>query len=124
MGSNLEEGMDVCKCIVPSRHEGTLNSRRAASPHVSHTKAIDDGHRNFEPWSNDEDDTRAGTTPSKLQHHDNVKTLNHMKEGTYISMHRGCSLSSTDLTCATQRDLEAPGLELLTHRPRFRSHSH
>ncbi|GFU75108.1 uncharacterized protein TNCV_3172871 [Trichonephila clavipes] len=24
--------MDVCKCIVPSRHEGTLNSRRAASP--------------------------------------------------------------------------------------------
>ncbi|GFX38253.1 uncharacterized protein TNCV_3838491 [Trichonephila clavipes] len=23
--------MDVCKCIVPSRHEGTLNSRRAAS---------------------------------------------------------------------------------------------
>ncbi|GFU98853.1 hypothetical protein TNCV_3381001 [Trichonephila clavipes] len=27
------EGMDVCKCIVPLRHEGTLNSRRAASPH-------------------------------------------------------------------------------------------
>ncbi|GFX10267.1 uncharacterized protein TNCV_1866641 [Trichonephila clavipes] len=26
--------MDVCKCIVPSRHEGTLNSRRAASPLV------------------------------------------------------------------------------------------
>ncbi|GFW62298.1 uncharacterized protein TNCV_913101 [Trichonephila clavipes] len=24
--------MDLCKCIVPSRHEGTLNSRRAASP--------------------------------------------------------------------------------------------
>ncbi|GFY30038.1 uncharacterized protein TNCV_4073511 [Trichonephila clavipes] len=23
--------MDVCKCIVPSRHGGTLNSRRAAS---------------------------------------------------------------------------------------------
>ncbi|GFW21999.1 hypothetical protein TNCV_4822811 [Trichonephila clavipes] len=24
--------MDVSKCIVPSRHGGTLNSRRAASP--------------------------------------------------------------------------------------------
>ncbi|GFU85104.1 uncharacterized protein TNCV_1553671 [Trichonephila clavipes] len=27
--------MDVCKCIVPSRHEGTLKSRRIASPLVS-----------------------------------------------------------------------------------------
>ncbi|GFU79514.1 uncharacterized protein TNCV_2915741 [Trichonephila clavipes] len=26
--------MDVCKCIVPARHGGTLNSRRAASPFV------------------------------------------------------------------------------------------
>ncbi|GFV56396.1 uncharacterized protein TNCV_855491 [Trichonephila clavipes] len=26
--------MDVCKCIVPSRQGGTLNSRRAASPLV------------------------------------------------------------------------------------------
>ncbi|GFX08943.1 uncharacterized protein TNCV_2966541 [Trichonephila clavipes] len=26
--------MDVCKCLVPSRHGGTLNSRRAASPLV------------------------------------------------------------------------------------------
>ncbi|GFX60192.1 uncharacterized protein TNCV_4533521 [Trichonephila clavipes] len=26
--------MDVCKCIVPSRHGGTLNSRRAACPLV------------------------------------------------------------------------------------------
>ncbi|GFX30548.1 uncharacterized protein TNCV_3461991 [Trichonephila clavipes] len=24
--------MDVCKCIVPVRHGGTLNSRQAASP--------------------------------------------------------------------------------------------
>ncbi|GFW08536.1 hypothetical protein TNCV_2775581 [Trichonephila clavipes] len=31
MGLNPGEGMDVCKCIVPSRHEGTINSRRAAS---------------------------------------------------------------------------------------------
>ncbi|GFX41471.1 hypothetical protein TNCV_3490111 [Trichonephila clavipes] len=27
--------MNVCKCIVPSRHGGSLNSRRAASPLVS-----------------------------------------------------------------------------------------
>ncbi|GFY03115.1 uncharacterized protein TNCV_981201 [Trichonephila clavipes] len=26
--------MDVCKCIVPLRHGGTLNSRRAPSPLV------------------------------------------------------------------------------------------
>ncbi|GFS53332.1 cullin-4A [Trichonephila clavipes] len=26
--------MDVCKCILPSRHGGTLNSRRATSPLV------------------------------------------------------------------------------------------
>ncbi|GFW99671.1 cullin-4A [Trichonephila clavipes] len=31
LGSNPGEDMDVCKCIVPSRHGGTLNSRRAAS---------------------------------------------------------------------------------------------
>ncbi|GFY13064.1 uncharacterized protein TNCV_666261 [Trichonephila clavipes] len=27
--------MDVCKCIVPFRHGGILNSRQAASPLVS-----------------------------------------------------------------------------------------
>ncbi|GFU89993.1 uncharacterized protein TNCV_2438801 [Trichonephila clavipes] len=31
LGSNPGEETDVCKCIVPSRHGGTLNSRRAAS---------------------------------------------------------------------------------------------
>ncbi|GFV08306.1 hypothetical protein TNCV_327401 [Trichonephila clavipes] len=35
LGSNPGEGMDVCKCIVPSRHEGTLNIRRAANSLVS-----------------------------------------------------------------------------------------
>ncbi|GFU67775.1 uncharacterized protein TNCV_3134401 [Trichonephila clavipes] len=34
LGSNPGEDMDVCKCIVPSWHGGTLNSRRAASPLV------------------------------------------------------------------------------------------
>ncbi|GFT86828.1 uncharacterized protein TNCV_4164001 [Trichonephila clavipes] len=32
LDSNPGEDIDVCKCIVPSRHGGTLNSRRAASP--------------------------------------------------------------------------------------------
>ncbi|GFT97944.1 hypothetical protein TNCV_2168351 [Trichonephila clavipes] len=31
LGSNPGEDMDVCKCIVPFRHAGTLNSRRASS---------------------------------------------------------------------------------------------
>ncbi|GFX29411.1 uncharacterized protein TNCV_3997871 [Trichonephila clavipes] len=34
LGSNPGEDTDVCKCIVPSQHGGTLNSRRAASPLV------------------------------------------------------------------------------------------
>ncbi|GFX30799.1 uncharacterized protein TNCV_656851 [Trichonephila clavipes] len=34
MGSNPGEGMDFCKCIVPLRHGGTLNSRRTAFPLV------------------------------------------------------------------------------------------
>ncbi|GFY11828.1 uncharacterized protein TNCV_1530201 [Trichonephila clavipes] len=34
MGSNPGEGIDICKSIVPLRHGGTLNSRRAASPLV------------------------------------------------------------------------------------------
>ncbi|GFW74463.1 hypothetical protein TNCV_2413621 [Trichonephila clavipes] len=32
MGSSPREGINVCRCIVPSWHRGTLNSRRAASP--------------------------------------------------------------------------------------------
>ncbi|GFY07543.1 uncharacterized protein TNCV_3650501 [Trichonephila clavipes] len=34
LGLNPGEDMDVCKCIVPARHGGTLNSRRTASPLV------------------------------------------------------------------------------------------
>ncbi|GFX30654.1 hypothetical protein TNCV_4861781 [Trichonephila clavipes] len=34
LGSNPGEGMDACKCIVPLRYGGTLNSRRVASPLV------------------------------------------------------------------------------------------
>ncbi|GFW48460.1 uncharacterized protein TNCV_1110191 [Trichonephila clavipes] len=32
--SNPREGRDACKCIVPSRDGGTLNSRRTTSPLV------------------------------------------------------------------------------------------
>ncbi|GFX76721.1 putative DD41D transposase [Trichonephila clavipes] len=35
LSSNPGEGLDVCKCIVPSRHGGTLNCHRAASPLVT-----------------------------------------------------------------------------------------
>ncbi|GFY27353.1 hypothetical protein TNCV_2069731 [Trichonephila clavipes] len=31
-GKKSVKGMDVCKCIVPLRHGGTLNSHRAAIP--------------------------------------------------------------------------------------------
>ncbi|GFW44075.1 uncharacterized protein TNCV_998401 [Trichonephila clavipes] len=58
LGSNPVEGMDVCKCIVPLRHESTLN---CANPVVSHTRAFGDGPRNLEPWSSDVDDTLNGT---------------------------------------------------------------
>ncbi|GFW41612.1 uncharacterized protein TNCV_4035281 [Trichonephila clavipes] len=34
LGSSPGEDMDVCKCIVPSRNGGTLNSRQATSPLV------------------------------------------------------------------------------------------
>ncbi|GFX96178.1 membrane metallo-endopeptidase-like 1 [Trichonephila clavipes] len=34
LGSNAGEDMSVCKCVVPLRHGGTLNSRRATSPLV------------------------------------------------------------------------------------------
>ncbi|GFV45360.1 hypothetical protein TNCV_4490961 [Trichonephila clavipes] len=77
LGSSPGEDIDIYECIVPSRHGGTLNSPRAASPLVrlvegeeSYTRAFGDGPRNFEPWSNDEDDTCAGaprlliTTPT------------------------------------------------------------
>ncbi|GFW21347.1 uncharacterized protein TNCV_1531721 [Trichonephila clavipes] len=34
VGTRFGDDMDVFKCIVPLRHRGTLNSRRAASPLV------------------------------------------------------------------------------------------
>ncbi|GFY34602.1 hypothetical protein TNCV_1372931 [Trichonephila clavipes] len=60
LGSNPEEDMDVCNRAVPSWHEGTLNSRRAANPRwlLSHN-TDGDGPRNFEQVSSDEDDIRV-----------------------------------------------------------------
>ncbi|GFV50360.1 hypothetical protein TNCV_3899951 [Trichonephila clavipes] len=34
LGLNPGESMNICKCILPSQHGGTLNSHRAASPPV------------------------------------------------------------------------------------------
>ncbi|GFV50017.1 hypothetical protein TNCV_2372601 [Trichonephila clavipes] len=47
----------VCKCIVPLRHGGTLNSRRAASPFVLLVAGD-------ERW--DAPDPPPGCSPSKL----------------------------------------------------------
>ncbi|GFV54478.1 uncharacterized protein TNCV_2865621 [Trichonephila clavipes] len=57
MGSNPGEDNDVCKCIVPSRHGSTLNSRRAANPLVR-LVTVD------EKW--EAPDPPAGSSPSKL----------------------------------------------------------
>ncbi|GFX57110.1 hypothetical protein TNCV_2963901 [Trichonephila clavipes] len=46
LGSNPREGMYVCKCIVPSRHEGTPNSRSVPSPFV---KLVDGEKRKEAP---------------------------------------------------------------------------
>ncbi|GFW04262.1 uncharacterized protein TNCV_2670261 [Trichonephila clavipes] len=101
---NLGEGMDVGKCIVPSRHGDTLNSRRAASPLVrlvegeerwevpDHLQVVlyqnwesqdksychlanGDKPSNFEPRSSEENDSGTGTILSKLPHHAKVRTL-------------------------------------------------
>ncbi|GFV29251.1 hypothetical protein TNCV_4602831 [Trichonephila clavipes] len=34
LSTNPGDGMELCKCIVPSQDEGTLNSHQAASPLV------------------------------------------------------------------------------------------
>ncbi|GFU70003.1 hypothetical protein TNCV_2984301 [Trichonephila clavipes] len=41
LGSSPGEGMDICKCIMPSWQGGTLNSRRAASPFVRNIILVD-----------------------------------------------------------------------------------
>ncbi|GFX25704.1 hypothetical protein TNCV_1205811 [Trichonephila clavipes] len=43
MGLNSGEDVDVCKCIVPLRHGGTLNSRQAASRIVRWGKGKEGG---------------------------------------------------------------------------------
>ncbi|GFX53681.1 hypothetical protein TNCV_1596271 [Trichonephila clavipes] len=41
LDSNPEEGMDVCKFTVPSRHAGTQNSRRVVRPLVRRVEGED-----------------------------------------------------------------------------------
>ncbi|GFW65127.1 hypothetical protein TNCV_393931 [Trichonephila clavipes] len=57
MGSNPGEDMDVCKCIMPSRHGSTLSRRKAASPLVRLVAGD-------ERW--EDPDPTPGCSPSKL----------------------------------------------------------
>ncbi|GFW54091.1 uncharacterized protein TNCV_3828991 [Trichonephila clavipes] len=59
LGSNPREVMDVCKCIVPLRHEGTLNSRRATSPLVWLVKGVERWEASDHPLNRD------GTKPNR-----------------------------------------------------------
>ncbi|GFW24280.1 hypothetical protein TNCV_605301 [Trichonephila clavipes] len=56
LSSNPEEGMDVCKCIGPLLHEGTLNRRRIASSLVKLVEV----EEKWEPL------TTPGCSPLKL----------------------------------------------------------
>ncbi|GFY30209.1 hypothetical protein TNCV_3091161 [Trichonephila clavipes] len=56
LGSNPGEDMDVCKCAVPLRHGGTLNSRRATSSLVR----LVEGEMRWEATAT------PGYSPSKL----------------------------------------------------------
>ncbi|GFW62820.1 hypothetical protein TNCV_4451712 [Trichonephila clavipes] len=58
LGLNPGEDTDVCKCIVPSRLGGTLNSRRVANPLVRLVERK--GKRGGRPL------TTPGCFPSKL----------------------------------------------------------
>ncbi|GFW96183.1 transposable element Tcb1 transposase [Trichonephila clavipes] len=58
LSSNPGEDMDVCKCTVSSRHGGTLNSRRAASPLVR----LVAGNKRWEAPN-----PPPGCSPSKLE---------------------------------------------------------
>ncbi|GFW16863.1 hypothetical protein TNCV_2759911 [Trichonephila clavipes] len=52
MGSNPREGMDACKCIVPSRHGGTLNNYQDTSPLVRLVEGEDPDHLQDVPRRN------------------------------------------------------------------------
>ncbi|GFW75608.1 hypothetical protein TNCV_4427911 [Trichonephila clavipes] len=54
--------MDVCKCIMPLRHGGTLNSRRAASPLVW----LVERERGGRPWPPQDFLPLIGVEPSKI----------------------------------------------------------
>ncbi|GFV39355.1 hypothetical protein TNCV_1230571 [Trichonephila clavipes] len=73
-------------------------------------RAIGDGPRNFEPWSSDENGTSVGTSPSKLPHHANGRTLFDR-----LNMHQHPLYGRTSVE---------PRLEPATHRSRVRDHNH
>ncbi|GFV61357.1 hypothetical protein TNCV_445731 [Trichonephila clavipes] len=51
LGLNFEEGINVCKCIVPLRHEDTLNRRQASSPLVRIPKNVSVQTSSYNPAS-------------------------------------------------------------------------
>ncbi|GFX62678.1 vacuolar protein sorting-associated protein 13C [Trichonephila clavipes] len=64
LGSNPGEGMDVCKCIMPSRHGSILNSRGAASLFVWLVEGVE-MWETLDP-SQDILPTKLGVKPSKI----------------------------------------------------------
>ncbi|GFX15600.1 uncharacterized protein TNCV_2130881 [Trichonephila clavipes] len=88
--------------------KATANDSRKSSP-LPYTRAFGNGPRNFEPWSSDVDDTRAGTPPSPNYH-----TTPHQREDVSaldrFNAHR----------CPTRQVFSGIGLELVTRQATIR----
>ncbi|GFX44685.1 hypothetical protein TNCV_2427691 [Trichonephila clavipes] len=82
-------------------HRSPLTEKSAVSI-TSYTRAFGDGPRNFEPWSRDLDETRAGT-----------RSPNYHTSGRTFQL-------SIDLTCPTRRVLSGTGLDLVTRQATIR----
>ncbi|GFS90782.1 hypothetical protein TNCV_1003721 [Trichonephila clavipes] len=74
-----------------------LNLSRAQTSSRCNTKDIGDGLRNYEPWSNDEDETWAGNTctsfhstpTGRLQASKNLTCISSLQGGSSNSRHAG-----------------------------------
>ncbi|GFV91925.1 hypothetical protein TNCV_2975961 [Trichonephila clavipes] len=63
MGLNLGEDMDVCKCIGPLWHGGTLNSRRTTIPVMWLVEGEESRDEFQEPRPDSERQVALVTTP-------------------------------------------------------------
>ncbi|GFY25428.1 hypothetical protein TNCV_2485481 [Trichonephila clavipes] len=74
--------MDVNKCILPSRHEGTLNRRRAASPLVRLVEAIERWEVPDLPqnWGAKEQNRPVAWLCKALVYADKPQTLDHLED--------------------------------------------